>query len=56
MCTKPTGAKASEGMYTWTPATLQEQFALMSRVEEREAAVSGMKRTRNDADPHAPVS
>jgi len=44
MCTKPAGAKASEGMYTWTSPILQEQFALMGRVEQREAAASGMKR------------
>ena len=31
MCTKPMGAKPSEGMYSWTPEILQERFAYMHR-------------------------
>lgn len=45
MCTKPVGAKPAEGMYAWTVQTLQEQFALMTRVAQREEAADGMKRT-----------
>jgi hypothetical protein len=45
MCTKPAGAKPSEGMYSWTSSILQQQFAVMSRVAEREAAANRMRRT-----------
>lgn len=38
MCTKPSGAPPDEGMYLWTSQTLQEQFAMMRRVEQREEA------------------
>ena len=46
MCTKPAGAKSSEGMYTWTASTLQEQFALMNRVALRKAVAIGMRRRK----------
>ena len=45
MCTKPSGARPGDGMYVWTTETLDEQFAMMRRIEQREAAVSSMKRT-----------
>jgi hypothetical protein len=45
MCTKPAGAKPSDGMYSWTSSILHQQFAAMSRVAEREAAANGMRRT-----------
>jgi hypothetical protein len=53
MCTKPAGAKATDGMYRWTSPTLQEQFALMSRVAQREAAAVGMKRVGRGETPPA---
>lgn len=31
MCTKPAGAKSSEGMYSWTLPVLQDQMAMMTR-------------------------
>jgi hypothetical protein len=46
MCTKPAGARPTDGIYTWTPPTLQEQFALMSRVAQREAAAIEMRRRK----------
>ena len=44
MCTKPVGAKPSEGMYSWTSEIVQDQIALMARKVHRDAAVRGMKR------------
>jgi hypothetical protein len=32
MCKKPLGARASDGMYSWTPAILREQVALTLRL------------------------
>ncbi len=31
MCTKPVGAKSSEGMYSWTPTILRDQMELTER-------------------------
>jgi hypothetical protein len=31
MCTKPVGAKSTDGMYSWTPWILQDQIVLASR-------------------------
>jgi hypothetical protein len=31
MCTKPVGAKSTEGMYIWSPSVLQDQIAITSR-------------------------
>jgi hypothetical protein len=44
MCTKPTGAKASEGMYSWTSQILQDQVTVMTRNAHWETTASGMKR------------
>ena len=44
MCTKPTGAKTSEGMYSWTSRILQDQITLMARSAHWETSASGMKR------------
>ncbi len=38
MCTKPIGAKPSEGMYSWTRKILQDQIALAFRKAEADAA------------------
>lgn len=56
MCTKPAGVKPAEAIYAWTPSTLHEQFDLMNRVAQREAAAKGMRRTAQArAASHAPV-
>ena len=44
MCTKPAGAKRTEGMYSWTSEIIQDQIALMTRQAHREQATLGMKR------------
>ena len=40
MCTKPIGAKSTEGMYKWTPANLQDQIAIGLRSRTRAVATS----------------
>jgi len=45
MCTKPSGARPGDGMYVWTPQTLEEQFTMMRRIEQRQATARAMKRT-----------
>jgi hypothetical protein len=44
MCTKPTGAKATEGMYSWTSQIIQDQITLTTRNAHWETTASGMKR------------
>ena len=44
MCTKPVGAKTSEGMYSWTSEILQEQIALIALHAHREKTARAMKR------------
>ncbi len=44
MCTKPTGAKTSEGMYSWTSEFIEEQVALISRTAYTEVMARTMKR------------
>lgn len=49
MCTKPTGAKASEGMYNWTPAILQDQIAVTLRSRTHALAIAkDVARLRSD--------
>ena len=43
MCTKPIGAKASEGMYGWTRQILQDQIALTFRKAQSDAAVETVR-------------
>jgi hypothetical protein len=43
MCTKPKGAAPSDGMYTWTPQTLQERMAVTLRKATAEAAAREAK-------------
>jgi len=38
MCTKPIGAKPSEGMYSWTRQVLRDQISLVHRRAEADAA------------------
>ena len=35
MCTKPSGAKSTEGMYSWTLPILQDQIARIARTPKR---------------------
>ena len=44
MCTKPAGAKSSEGMYSWTSQILQDQITLTTRNVHWETTASRMKR------------
>jgi hypothetical protein len=37
MCTKPSGAKSAEGMFSWTPAILQDQMARIGRAAAKRA-------------------
>jgi len=46
MCTKPEGAKPSDGMYSWTADIIEEQIAQVRRAAEREARASALKRQR----------
>jgi hypothetical protein len=39
MCTKPSGAKMAEGMYSWTREILQDQITFTSRKADADAAV-----------------
>jgi len=45
MCTKPTGAKRSEGMYRWTRQILQEQITLALRKVNTDATAALMRHT-----------
>jgi hypothetical protein len=47
MCTKPAGAKAAEGMYSWTSQILRDQITLTirnARWDERAASVAAAAR------------
>ncbi len=44
MCTKPAGAKSSEGMYSWTSQILHDQITLTTRNARWETTARGMKR------------
>ena len=44
MCTKPTGAKSSEGMYSWTSQILQDQITLTTRKAHWKTTAGTMKR------------
>ena len=46
MCTKPIGARNSEGMYKWTPAILQDQIAISLRSRTHALAIA--RRQRQD--------
>ena len=40
MCTKPIGARNSEGMYNWTPAILQDQIGIGLRSRTHALAIA----------------
>ena len=44
MCKKPKGARADDGMYTWTPAMLEHQLASSLRRHRQPQVPEGMKR------------
>jgi len=46
MCTKPLGAKPSDGMYRWTTQVIQDQIEQSSRKSHRESAAKALKRPR----------
>lgn len=50
MCTKPVGAKAAEGIYSWTPQVLQDQIASTSRSARTDAMAEAL---RNPKRPDA---
>ncbi len=43
MCTKPTGAKPAEGMYSWTRQILQDQIVFTSRKAAADAAAATVR-------------
>jgi hypothetical protein len=43
MCTKPTGAKPAEGMYSWTRQILHDQLALTARKAAADAAAETVR-------------
>ncbi len=47
MCTKPTGAKPAEGMYSWTRQILRDQITFTSRNAAADAAAAAVR----DAHP-----
>jgi hypothetical protein len=44
MCTKPIGARPSDGMYGWTRQTLQDQIALTLRKAAADAVAESVRR------------
>ena len=44
MCTKPAGAKSSEGMYSWTSQILQDQITLTTRKTHWKTTACTMRR------------
>ncbi len=55
MCTKPAGAKSSEGMYSWTLPILRDQMDLMTRSDKLKTptdefkVATKSKRSKGDA-------
>lgn len=43
MCTKPSGAKTAEGMYSWTRQILQDQITVTSRKAAADAAAAAVR-------------
>ena len=44
MCTKPIGAKPSEGMYSWTRQVLRDQISVVHRKAEADAVAEIVRR------------
>ena len=51
MCKKPRSARADDGMYVWTPATLEQQLASSLRRHRQPQVPEGMKRHAAQARP-----
>jgi hypothetical protein len=61
MCTKPVGAKPTEGMYSWTPDIISEQISLIGRQARGEATARALRRPpkpekteKTESGPSAP--
>jgi hypothetical protein len=48
MCTKPMGAKTGEGMYSWTPQSLNDQIAFNLRNRDTEREANSLRRKPRD--------
>ena len=48
MCTKPEGAKSTEGIYGWTTQILRDQVTLTTRNAEQDAKASRLKRVKKE--------
>jgi len=46
MCTKPDGAKSTEGMYSWTQPILEDQLDRLARVAAKDAEASKLGNRR----------
>jgi len=59
MCTKPAGAKSSEGMYSWILPILQVQMVLMTRSDKLKTRTDefkvATKSKRSKGDPPTPL-
>jgi hypothetical protein len=53
MCTKPVGAKSSEGMYSWTDQILQEQIARVLRGARADASAENLRNATRTVRPSA---
>lgn len=51
MCTKPTGAKSSEGMYSWTLPILRDQLEQMTRSSKRKTPTDEFKLVAKNKQP-----
>jgi hypothetical protein len=53
MCTKPIGAKPTDGMYSWTPWILQDQIVLASRRISADAAAEIQRNATRKSSPNS---
>lgn len=44
MCTKPTGARPADGMYSWTPQIVEDQIAVTRRKARSDATAERLRR------------
>jgi len=49
MCTKPAGAKPTDGMYSWTPSIISEQLALTLRLAQSRSLSNRFRRVARPA-------
>ncbi len=55
MCTKPIGAKPSDGMYSWTRQILQDQIAFTLRNARADAKAESLRKVPPKGSPAAPA-